>query len=230
MQPTALELLNEGFAEIGVFDPGEALSAEEASFGLGKLNGLIDAWVLDGTLAYTATETVVALPEGTVSLTIGPGADIDLVRPVRIEDSSFVRVDGTDYSLTPLSRTGYDEIERKDFGSLRPRYCWLDGDAPVSKVYFWPQGAAEIHLVTRRQFTPYATVSSRQELPPGYRDAITLTVAERLSMPYTKLGPPPDLVRRAAAARKLVALGNHETPRVSIGAFGNRYVGHWGRW
>ena len=49
---TALQIINNAFLEAGAFAQGEVLPASDASFGLSKLNRLLDSWDADGLTIF----------------------------------------------------------------------------------------------------------------------------------------------------------------------------------
>lgn len=213
---TAREILTEAFGEIGILDPAEPLAASDAEFALTKLNSILDAWTADTSLAFMTTATVFNKPSGD-KFTIGPAQAINAARPLRIEGSSFVRVGGLDYPLQVVDEADYNAIGLKNIGGGWPAYAWFDGGSPVGNVYFWPTGAAEIHLVTFSQIAAFPDLFTVISLPPGYKNALVYSLAEALAMPY---GRPVDqrLMRAASNARR--AIKTLRVPQLGIGVRG----------
>jgi hypothetical protein len=172
---TAIAIIRPALRRIGAVGATEQPTAKQIAIGLELLNGLIDTW---SVLPQTSrpVETVVSLNAAT--LTIGPGQQINVVRPMRIE-SAYSRVSGLDQDIRVETKQVYDSIDQKSTNSTWPELLWYDQGTPTGIVHFWPipQASVELHITTRLCVQPYALAEDDQNLPGGYLRALQLALA-----------------------------------------------------
>lgn len=210
---TAGAVIQDGFRHAGMLGVGQALGGNMLADGLRQLNLMCDSLGLGPQFAYTKTSTVFSLPAGTSSRTIGPAMQVAVDRPWRIEQSSFVRVDGIDYPLTPVSRAEYNALADKALDGPWPRAVFFDGGYPTGNLYFWPLGACEVHLDTLGQVGQFSSATATVYLPQGYEDMLSHQLALRLCSLY-EVEPSKALKDRAWALLAAVKRSNHEVPQM----------------
>ena len=82
---SALDIITDSLVKLGVYAPGEPISAADSATSLAVLNDMIDAWSNEYVFFYSLTTVTATLTSSKVSYTIGPtGADITAPRPARI--------------------------------------------------------------------------------------------------------------------------------------------------
>lgn len=211
---TAQTIISEALLDLGASDPDDAPSGGVLSYGLTKLNSLLDTWSTEPYTAYNNHEVTVTLPSGTTYLTIGPGQAIDIDRPIRIE-SAFARLQNLDRTLEVVEKPEYDEVLIKGIGTAWPDILWYDGGVPTGRLYFWPLASApvELHVTVLNYLGEFATLNTDQTLTKGYRRALTLNLAIEMA-PGLKLPVTPDLSRRAAMALKAIKRANSTVPQL----------------
>lgn len=220
---TASDLTIGAYGALGAYDKNQGLQPEEAELGLDKLNTILDAWYLERLYAFTVDEVVVTLPPATRTRTIGPGMQIDIARPIRIEAGGFTRSSGVDYPLEVATFEQYSEITFKSIGSTWPEVVYFDGSFPTGTLYFYPQtaGSLELHLPVMHRLTQFANLTTDYSLPPGYKKALIYTLAEELA-PDLGMPAPPSVMRIAAMSRKSIKRANVSVPKLSTERTGPR--------
>jgi hypothetical protein len=196
--------------------PGDALSAEDAQLCRTRLNSLVDAWVLETLLAYATIETVFTLPGNTTSRTIGTGQQINVSRPIRIEDQSFVRVSGIDFPLKPITELEYNSIGLKSLSlGVVPSVCFFDGNFPTANVFFYPPttAATEVHLVTLAKLSSFADLTTDYGLPPGYQRALEFNLAIEIAPDFEQV-PTPMIFSMASTTKRLAKRANMMIPQL----------------
>jgi len=189
-----------------------------AQFFLLRLNRLLDAWNADHGASYAQQFVTYTLTPALSPHTIGPsGATFTTPgnRPVTIDGASLI------YPSTPAS--AYMPINLRDaqwwsaqqvpgLSTQDPTDLYYEPTWPNGSLYFWPvpNAAKDVELQFRRVLLEVA-LPDTFSLPPGYQDAITLTLAE---MCQRSVGKPsrPDLRADAAMARARIFAVNIGTP------------------
>src|SRR5712675_1315281 len=94
---SALDLITTAAQLLGAIGQGEALTADEATAGLRRLNSMLDAWSIDKLMIYNMQQESFTWAANTTSRTIGSGGAFDATRPIKLSKTSFFR----DTSTTP---------------------------------------------------------------------------------------------------------------------------------
>jgi hypothetical protein len=207
-------IIRRAFKAAGLLGIGQTLGGDYLADGLKELQLLVQQLRLVPTTEYTKTTTVYQLT-GVSPVSIGPGATIDVARPVRIERETFTRVDGIDHELDVVDRAAFNAIALKDEGTTWPVAVWFDGGSPTGQLHFWPKSAAELHLVTTPALALFADVTSTHDLPDGYEDMLGMLLAERVAMLY-EVTLRPEVQRLARTARRVVERSNLTVPQLDV--------------
>lgn len=199
---------------IGVLDPAETMSPEDAADGLIVINDILDGWNGDRLMLYSTT-TVVAIWSGATA-TIGVGGTVNTARPMEIEDA-FFRIGTLDYHLKPCTLEQYNAIQIKTISTPYPEWLYYDGNFPLGNLFVWPVPSAstEYHISLRQQLTEFADLDTQYSLPQGYRKALKYTLAEEMA-PLHSREPSPTVVRIAANARRRLRTSNEDVPLLTL--------------
>lgn len=219
MSLTWLDIITASLRELGVLNAVDPPSGEDAAFCLGKAQELIDAWNAERRAVYADTITAYPLIASQNPHTIGPsgsGADFIVAsRPLSIEGANILTPDGIHTPLTIRDAAWW--MARPSTASttpipsdLYPELSW-----PLGKLWLWygPSTAHDLELRVRTLLTVVASLNDTFDLPPGYREAITLTLAERLAAPY-RVSLSPMTVETARYARARIFSVNSPAPKL----------------
>lgn len=225
MATTARTLVTGAFEDIGLVRPGETVEAEDAQFGLSRLNDMLDAWRTDTGFGFGDHFTTATLTPGTQSVTIGSGQTINVQRPCFLGTGSFVRLQGQDEPLEEITAQMYGALDEKDQQTSWPAYVWLDGGWPVGRLYFWPTPSSTVtaHIHLQEWIGSFASLNASRDLPPGYAKAIRLSLAEEVAIAYNR--DPARVARQAALARKAVQRVNVQVPELGPNDGGRTRLG-----
>lgn len=212
---SALQMIDRAYSLLGYKAAGEPLSADDAEYGRNALNAMLDGWNTQRLFIVSVQEVVATVTGSPVA--VGPGLDVDIERPVRMEQGAFVRVAGVDYPLTWIERERFNAIAQKAVDSAIPEFAYYDAAAPDASIYLWPYSSAPIalHLQVQTPLAQFASVTDEVILPPGYRKAIEYSLAEELAPGIKEL--PLTVMRAAANARRAIRRTNVRVPLLSIG-------------
>jgi hypothetical protein len=218
---TALDLITGAMDDAGIIGVGQTPLAEDTNKALSRLNAMIAQWSRRRWLVYHLID-IVFTGTGALSYSIGPGGDIPLNRPDRIEAGYFRQLAGlpgnnVDYPLAILqSREDYNQIVLKTMASV-PAYVFYDSDFPLGNIFIWPlpNSTYEMHLSVKPALQSFPTLDTAFVLPPEYEECIRLNLAVRLRVAY-QLGPDAGLIGLAKVALNTIKNTNAQIPLLQM--------------
>lgn len=219
---TAQDVVTNAMVEIGVTAIGSTPAPEISEFVLGKLNRLLDRMNADQPFAYRDVFSTGTLTPSLAPHTIGPtGTFVTTPRPVAIVGANLVIGSGTTAVRTPINivdKEWWQHQRVRAITSSIPLDLYYDPAWPNGNMNFWPvpTTAYTVEWISRIAFGALA-LGDPFSVPPGYEDAITLTVAEDcMGAPFAVPAElREDVHRRAREARAIVASLNYFVPRLN---------------
>ena len=179
----ALPIIVAAYSRLNVLSPGEALSAEDAAYGLDQLNELVDELSAPGSFLFQDVRTSASQ---TGSITLGSGSWVAIA-----PGSEIVSAACAGLALAPLTTAQYLALPTPATTGT-PRTYTYDG---MSSVLLYPVPAGQtVSLETRRGVQAFADQNTTDYiLAPGYRALLVASLAVRLA-PNTVGDPPRSLV------------------------------------
>ena len=200
---TALQIITRALEHLNVKDASQELSADDSDLALRALISMLDAWQLDPQATIGLQELTYTPTAGAQSFTIGPAGNIVATMPVRIEMSSFYRVNGID---TPIgianSLEEYTVRAAKSVQGLTNFIRYERSNSGTGTVYLYPasDGSEQLHLFARQDVVSgYASLvlGTNMTLPNGYRNALEWCLASEIAVDF-----PTPTVTQAVVDRK----------------------------
>lgn len=215
-------IVNDAMTELGIYQPGQAPSGDDAAFVLGKLNRLFDNWNAAGKAIYAAGFSTFALTPGLNPHTLGPDSATWTAtqRPQTIDGMNLLLGSGTSLQRLPIwvrDREWWQTVILPNLPSEIPTDCYYEPSWPNGKLYFVPVPTTAYNVEIRTNLVlAQVALTDSFWMPPGYRDAVTLTLAESIAPTFLRGTPIPAQTKTDARnARALVFDANDMTPRIS---------------
>lgn len=225
---TFQDIANDALTEIGVLAAGETATPEDSALCLTRGNYIMDEWAARKVYAYNINFTVYTLTAGHGPHLIGPGLNAPdfaaTQRPVKIEGAALrlnTSVPNVDKPLNLRDDDWWNNQRVKTLASSIPTDLYYSPDWPNGALNLWPVPSVAYGLVLEAWvlLTQFAALTTAFSLPPAYRKAFMLTLAEELCGPFGKQ-PSPLLIVKARDARKAVQGNNSGSPRISTAEAG----------
>lgn len=227
MAYTTRDLLTETFQDITILAVGETLDASQAAIGVAKLVRLFDNWNAERAGVYANRLITYTLTPSLNPHTIGPTAATFTVtqRPVTIDWANLV-ISDVRYPLNIRGAQWWAGLLLPELSTNLPTDLHYEPTWPNGQIYLYPvpTSAYGLELMTRLVLADLA-LDDDVSLPPGYRDAIILTLGEMLALTYPPAVASPEA---AAKARARIYANNDELPPL-VTADSGLSTGH-GRW
>ena len=220
---TALDIIKNALYELNVLAVGETPSNDDANFCLSKLNRIFDNWNAEnlsifGTFFFQGTLTPGHNPH-TIGIA-GSGADfiVPTARPSRIDLANLVLTDVSPViyrEMKIVDETWWMANPVPDLATQIPFYLYPNFGWPLGQLYLWPvpTKAYDLRLNLWSLFSSLS-LTGTFSMPPGYEDAVTLTLAESVAPAFGAVISPA-LEDAANKARVRIRSMNSESPEMS---------------
>jgi hypothetical protein len=232
---TVLDVVTGSLVDLGVNAAGETPVAADADGALAALNDLIDQWATEGLMLpwVTRTEKVLAANDG--QYTVGSGGDINIARPVHINDIRLLLTDPTPDFELPLIRLtdeAYAAIPEKALTAPQPTAWYYNPtfSSGLATLDFWPiptLSTLKAVLYVPTAVTSFSALSTTVSLPPAWARMLRKNLARELAPSY-KIQPEPELIRQASESLSAVKRSNVRMSDLSMPA--GMVIGGRGRW
>ena len=142
---------------------------------------------------------------------------VNVSRPVKVLDGSFLRINGVDFPIQWITREQYNSMAVKSVSSPIACYGFYDQNFPTGNIYLWPYPTAgsELHLQLPDIIEQFVDLYTNFTMIPGYQLALEYTLAEELSPGIKEL--PLIVMKKAMLARKAIRRTNVDVPTLNTG-------------
>lgn len=217
---TALDVMQDGLENNGIFAAGEILGDADAERCLTVLNDMLDSWGTESLVCYALLEQSFSIVSNKSVYTIGQsgGADLNIQRPVRINEGPgaayFQDSNGNNYPCEVRTRVWWNQIGNRGIGANIPSDLFYDPQFPLGVINLFPIPNGGLPLTCF--FDSYQPISQFKDLatpitfPPGYSLAIKKNFA-LFAGPYFKPDgwtPSPELKQQAMDAKAAIKRSN----------------------
>lgn len=186
---TFLELCQDVLVELGVYGPIQTPNQKDIDVVLRMGQRLIDNWNADRAAIYADQFLTFTITPSLQPHTIGPtGATWTTAqRPVSIEGATLIVSSTQTHPMNLRTAAWWDALVNPGYTTDFPTDLFYNPTWPNGSVYFWgvPLAAYDVRLLCRAILSTY-TLSTTLTMPPGYRDALTLTLKEMCAPAFAK--------------------------------------------
>lgn len=216
---TALDIIQDSLELLGVYAPGETLSAADAARGLSVLNDMLDVWSNESLACFAWHTTSFTLQAGVSQYTIGAGGVISDTRPLRVSDDAgsayLLDVNNNRYPMDVLDQMSWNLRVTAEINSNLPDTLFYDPQFPLGIINIWPTPnlAYTCFFSSYLQLGDFAALTSAFSLPPGYKRAITTNLALSLKPYFTGSQIDPLVLEEARQTKGTVKRNNMRSQR-----------------
>lgn len=216
MSATARTIVTNAMLELGILSGTETASGPDAAFVLSKLCLLYNGWNAFRPAVFCMEFTSFTLVPSTGTYTLGPtGAFVLAQRPVTLDGCNIVLTDVTPNVRNPMNPRDWQWWQAQSVRSITSSYptdFYYKPSFPNGQLNVWPVPtvAYGIETVTRNLIDDTLSLDDVIDQPPGYQNAVTLTLAEDIAGAFGK-SISAILERNARQARALIYANNDFT-------------------
>lgn len=226
MSITVTAILTAALAELRVVGAADVPAAEDQDLALTIFNELLEAWNADHRAVYADVFTSFTLTPNLQPHTIGLAANtptwtVTTNRPETIDGANLVLTNVTPNVRVPLTLRAAAWWLGQSVQGLTaaiPTDLYYKPSWPNGSVYLWPvpTTAYQVELQTRALLASVA-LTETLTLPPGYQQALRLTLAELLA-PSFGVPVSPTTTTEARKARARIFDAHDDIPRLDSDA------------
>lgn len=187
-QVTALDIISKALRMINVLASGEVPSGSEASDALATLNQMMDEWNAERLMIFTINRLVFVPLTLKQVYTVGPGGDVNIQRPARIEYYSVLSLNNQAQPLElPLDsltdQQWQTDVPVKNISATLPTKVYDDGAFPLRNLSYFPIPSAQVNFVYYywQPLTQFPDLVTPFTFPPAYLKAIHFNLAADLA-------------------------------------------------
>ena len=210
---SALDIIKRSMKQLGVLRQGEEPTANEAADALEALNDMIDDWGTQRLTMLVQDRTEKALAASTTSYTIGLGGDINISRPIVIENAGVI----IDASANPKVERPIQIFTDDEWAAVRIKgltstliqgiyYDYdYDNTTGLALIYPWPVpsvGTTKLVIYSPRPLSEFPDLTTQYGFAPSYRRAMVYNGAVAMAGVFGFPVPP------AVAALAVETKGN----------------------
>jgi hypothetical protein len=222
---TVLDIIRRAMEKVNIWAAGETPDTAEANTALQELNFLLDQWAARKLYVYANQFLNFTLIPGKLPMTIGtvensPDFVVTTQRPIEVLSAQIVLQGGDpQVQMPPLNRRDdawWANQNIKNLNSTLPTDLYYSADWPNGSLYFWPVPtvANQVQLQLFTAIPQFASLTDSFSFPPGYADALSLSLAEYVGTRWPGSLLTPDLKVQAQQARKTIQMLNNISPRL----------------
>lgn len=216
---TVRDILEDSLSLIDALAAGEAMTPEDASRCLRRLNAMLNTWSTQGLMVYTLNREVFPLTIGVQDYTLGTGGTLNTERPVWLNQASIIPISSPTLEI-PLkfdSDEEWQDVSIKAITSTFPLEVHPLGNYPLNTLQFWPipTAACSVVLYVPQQLGSFASINDQVSFPPGYEEAIVYSLAPRIA-PMFGTQVSPDVQRTAMIAIDAIRSQNLVVSTLSV--------------
>lgn len=214
---TGQDLVTSALLELGVTAAGEAPAPDDTSWGLEKLQRLIDQWNARKELIFSTNFLQFTLTPNHDPHTIGPNGDFNLpYRPVEIVTANYILNAGSNPVDVPINLRDdawWADNPLKSLVSTIPTNLYYDAASPLGNAHFWPivSAAIPVRLQVWSTLTQAVDLQTKLGFVQGYWDAIVSDLAVRLA-PSFERSVSPELREQWSRGMRIIEQNNGGLP------------------
>ena len=186
---TAQDIIIQALTTLGELGQNEPASADDLSYCLTRLNGMIDSWSTERLSLYMMTQGLYTLTANTQDYSIGPSVTLSSgTRPALIETASMIVTGTIRNPMNMLSSKQWAVIPEKGLTGLLPTDLYVDQNYPNVGLHVWPipSGTPAMELFYWAPLQQFASLSASLSMPYGYQDALTFGLMLNIAAGYNK--------------------------------------------
>lgn len=201
MTITAQSIISDALQRLGVYDPGDTITAADSTLGLGELNNLLDVWESQFLPIYQVKALSVSLVIGTPTYNVSPREPRIIQGPA----AHSVTISSVTTNIDTASAIEWASIFSIAPGTGTPTKVFYDPRFPTGILNFAPTpnatGTAAINLWDQ-PLNAFANLTTAYSLTTGTIEALETNLAISLKPYFSAAQIDPLIIAKAMESKK----------------------------
>lgn len=185
---SAASIIKDALILVGGLEDDETPTSDQEAHALRMLNRLTKAWSKQGLRVWGWKQGTLTLVADQQSYTLGPSGDLDIDRPIQIDNVRRV-VSSVETPIELVGRSVYMNQPSKD-STGKVVFVYYDAQLAQGKLYVWPapDAADSLKFDYKSYLEDFDASSDTPFFPPEWLDALVYNLALRLMPMYEVSG------------------------------------------
>lgn len=206
MARTVQQMVNDAMVSLGVLASGGTSSSAELADGLVRINQILENWGAEEITDYTR-KVESTTTSGAATLTMGPSATFNTVRPVRIV-AMRASSGGIGWDVEIVSPKKWSKVRQRTASAPLIEICYPQYAYTQATLNFWPVPSATnaLEIQSLQALPSYSNGSDSIALPPAFEAALHWELTNQFIPVFGRTGNPALVayVEKKAAETKAV--------------------------
>lgn len=234
MADTAQDVIQDVFVRCKVYAPGVTVIDADNQWAFTRMTDMLDEWSNASLICFANLEQSFTLQNEKNQYTIGPGGDINQVRPLTILTGMgaayLMDTNANRYPVNVVEQDQWNSLGLLTITSQIPDTLFYDPQFPLGIINIFPTPSMQYQMFfdSRLQLADLTDLTTEFSLPPGYMSAIKSNLTIRLWNDYKQGDPPAFRMMEAAESLAAVKRTNiRQSPAVYDSAIVSRSGGSY---
>ncbi len=204
----ALDIIQDAFELLGVYAPGDTISAADSGRALSVLNSLLDEWSAQNLYVYALNSLTAAVASGTAQYTVGEAsASVTALRPDKItygNGAASLTVGSATTPVKVVSSIEYQVLAGAAPASSLPDTLWYDTSTyPNGTLNLLPKPnvTGALTFTAWQRILSFPVQTTAYTLAVGVYEALRDNLSSKLKPYFTDSQLDPMVVESAMAAK-----------------------------
>lgn len=194
---TPARIITLAMFDSGRLEEGQVPNSEQMAVNMGRLNDLINTWMLSGLKLWLLADTSVTLTASKQKYTFKPSGDVNMTRPIRVLDGYILNTSNISRPIYSLSWDQWIRLSNRSTTGTITQY-FVDKQATELDVYFWlipdaTEAANTAHVLLQNQVSNFTGCTDTMNFPIEWTMALRWGLADDLAS-----GQPAVIMQRCA--------------------------------
>ena len=183
-QYTAGRIISDAYFDAQLIQEGSSPNGEQMARGFMRLNDMINLWVTQGLKLWITSDVTVPLVANQNKYVLGPGGDVNMVKPLQIVEAYYSDQAGVRRPLIPLAWDDWVRLSQiNQTGQINSYF--VDKQQLFFNVWMWlmPDAVAAtgtVHLITRNMVTGPVNLTDNVGFPVEWYMALHWGLASEI--------------------------------------------------
>lgn len=205
---TASDIIQDALEQLGIYGPGETMTAADSARGIAVLNIMINNWTAENIFVYSTTPLTATITSSAATYTVGQNGSPSVLanRPNRVDYGpgvASVTVSGTIYPVNIVSAVEFQALQGYAPPSGIPDTLWYNPTYPngTLNVLPTPNSTGSLSFSAWYALTSFSTLTQDYTFSQGALEALRDSLSVALKPYYETANLDPVIAARAAEAK-----------------------------